>query len=259
MAGFSVEFLGTCACDFSPKLTGEFKDKFDLDARRASSVLVNGNILIDCGPHCCNSLDIIKKDYSEITDIFITHLHSDHFDIDNIKRIAKSKQEPLRLWIREDAAVPRMRNVRTHRMIRQAEYAVCGGITAVSLSANHDPRAFPQWILLKNGKKKMLYALDGAWFTTGTYNYLKKSHLDLIVADATVGDYEGDYRMAEHNSIPMIRLMLPSLKKTEIIGEKTKIILSHIAPSLHKPHSETEKIAAEFSATAAHDGMKIRI
>ena len=71
MAGFSVEFLGTCACDFSPKLTGEFKDKFDPDARRASSVLVNGNILIDCGPHCCNSLDIIKKDYSEITDIFI--------------------------------------------------------------------------------------------------------------------------------------------------------------------------------------------
>ena len=259
MAGFSVEFLGTCAYDFSPKLTGEFKNKFDPDARRASCVLVNGNILIDCGPHCCNSLDIIGKDYSGITDIFITHFHPDHFDVENVKKIAESKRETLRLWVREDAAVPKIKNVRTLRMINQAEYAVHGGLTAVSLSANHDPKAFPQWILLKNGKKKMLYALDGAWFTTGTYNYLRKSHLDLIVADATVGDYEGDYRMAEHNSIPMIKLMLPSLKKTEIISEKTKIILSHIAPSLHKPHSETEKIAAEFGAAAAYDGMKIQI
>ena len=37
-----VLFLGTSACDYSPKLNGEFKDKFDFDARRSSCVLING-------------------------------------------------------------------------------------------------------------------------------------------------------------------------------------------------------------------------
>jgi rubrerythrin len=44
-------FLGTCARDFSPRLGGECRDCFDLDARRSSSALVDGRYLIDCGTH----------------------------------------------------------------------------------------------------------------------------------------------------------------------------------------------------------------
>ena len=259
MADFSVIFLGTCACDFSPKLKDEFRNKFDFDARRASSVLFNKKFLIDCGPHCCNSLDIIRKDYGEISDIFLTHLHSDHFNEKNIKKIADACRSPLRLWVREDADVPKIKNTEIIRMKKETPYKIDKKTTVVSLSANHDRSTFPQWFLFERGKKKFLYALDGAWYMLDTYNYLKKSRLDLLVADATVGDYEGDYRMAEHNSIPMIRLMLPSLKNAEIIGENTKIILSHIAPSLHASHSETSEIAKAMGTTAAYDGMEIVI
>ena len=61
--------------------------------------------------------------------------------------------------------------------------------------------------------------------------------------------------MAEHNSIPMIRIMLPSLRTVGMIDGHTKIILSHLAPSLHKSHEETVKIADAFGATVAYDGM----
>lgn len=258
MSDFEITFLGTCAHDFSPKLDNKFKERFDLDARRASCVLLNGKILIDCGPHCCNSLDIISKNYGEITDVIFTHFHSDHYNVENLMKIAGGRKKPLRIWVRADAMLPKMPNIRVIKMKNGMRYAL-GDIFVTGLEANHGEGVNPQWILLERGKKKLLYALDGAWYLTDTYNFLKKSRLDAIVMDATVGDYTGDYRMAEHNSIPMIRLMLPSLKTAEIIDDKTKIYLSHIAPSLHKPHKETAEIARSMGAILAYDGMKINI
>jgi hypothetical protein len=88
---------------------------------------------------------------------------------------------------------------------------------------------------------------------------LERRRLDLAVLDATMGDYDGDYRIGEHNSIKMLRVMLPSLKKVEIIDEHTKVYFSHLAPSLHASHIETEKIANEIGASVAYDGLELEI
>ena len=99
MSTIDLTFLGTCACDFSEKLEAELKDKLDYDARRSSSVLLGDTLLIDCGIHTLDSLRIIGKPINEISDILITHLHDDHFDIKNIAKIASDKDTPLRLWV----------------------------------------------------------------------------------------------------------------------------------------------------------------
>jgi hypothetical protein len=88
---------------------------------------------------------------------------------------------------------------------------------------------------------------------------LERRRLDLAVLDCTMGDYDGDYRIGEHNSIKMLRVMLPSLKKVEIIDEHTKVYFSHLAPSLHKPHDETVEIMKEIGASVAYDGLEIEI
>ena len=85
-------FLGTSACDFSQKLLTECKDRFDKDARRASCALIGGRYLIDCGLHVLDSLRIAQKDPAQITDVFITHFHSDHFQAENVKAIASMKK-----------------------------------------------------------------------------------------------------------------------------------------------------------------------
>ena len=259
MSDFNIVFLGTCAHDFSPKLETKFKDSFDCDARRASSILINGRFLVDCGPHCCNSLDIIGRKYSGITDVLFTHFHSDHYNVENLTKIAQSRKTPLKVWVRSDARLPKIPNTRIIKMKTGMRYKLDSETYVSGLSANHDADSCPQWLFLEHGEKKLLYALDGAWYLTETFNFLKKSKLDAVVMDATVGDYSGDYRMGEHNSMPMIRLMLPSLKTAEIIDSKTKIFLSHIAPSLHKPHKETAEIAQKMGAVLVFDGMKIEI
>lgn len=252
-------FLGTCACDFTDRLENEFKDRFDKDERRASSLLINGRYLIDCGMHILDSLRIAGVDASKITDVFITHLHDDHFNAENVGKIAKESATPLKIWVKSGAKALEIDNAEIIYMSPFEKYKISEELTITGMDANHDPEAYPQHFLIEKDNKKLFYGCDGAWLLSNTYNYLRGAELDVAVFDATVGDYNGDYRIAEHNSIPMLRLMLPTLKNEKIITEQTKIFLSHIAPSLHKPHGEILKTANGFGADVAFDGLKMRI
>ena len=254
-----ILFLGTCACDYSPKLKDQFKDKFDFDARRSSSALINENIVIDCGDHFQDEARIAGVDLSKVTDILITHLHGDHFRVKNVEYIASKAKRGVRLWVREDARLDEIEGVEIMRMKDGVTYDMGGNVSVTGLKANHDEIAFPQHLVLEQDGKKLLYALDGAWFLHSTYYWLKNKNLDLAVLDATCGDYVGDYIMGEHNSIPMIRLMLPSLKKWGTVNDDTQIYLSHLAPSLHKPHAETAAIVEKDGLKVAYDGLKVSI
>ena len=255
-------FIGTCACNYARyehRFEKDLKDKFDNDARRASSLLIDRHILIDCGPHAADSLHIVNVNYDDITDIVITHLHEDHFIPENIEKIAVAKSEPLCLWVSENAHVPSIKNVNIKRMKKFETYDIDRNTKVIGLSANHDPATAPQHLLIESDGKKMFYGCDGAWLMTETFNFLCGAKLDAVVFDATVGDYEGDYRMAEHNSIPMIRLMIPSLKAKEIITDNTEVYLSHLAPRLHKSHAETAELLKPDGFFVAFDGFKVNI
>ena len=238
-----VVFLGTCACDFSKRLETDLKDTFDKDVRRSSSILIDREILVDCGPHTLDSLRIAGIRLDSISSVVITHLHDDHFNIDNILAIAKSKNTPLKLYVREDADIDISCDVEIVRMKPFAQYCLNNGITVTGMDANHDASAYPQHLLFKKNGKSIFYGCDGAWLLNTTYYALQNAKLDMMVLDCTTGDYEGDYRMGEHNSIPMLRVMLPSLRTFGVTYENTKVYFSHLAPSLHASHSETEKIA----------------
>ena len=225
MMEFKFTFLGTSAYDYSEKLKTEFQNSFDYDARRAAAGLLNGQYLIDCGFHCEESLRIAKVDTSKISDIFITHLHDDHCNFEFIEKVAKEKVAPLNVWVRHDAEVPKLANINWKRMAKKERYHLSDGTTIVGLYANHDESTWPQHLLFEKSGKRFLYACDGAWFLYDTYYALKDMKLSLLVLDCTCGDYEGEWRMAEHNSIPMIRLMLPSLKNWGTISDETEIYI----------------------------------
>ena len=254
-----ILFLGTCACDYSPLLQTTYKDVFDKNARRSSCALINGRYLIDCGYHCLEELRIAKIDLAQITDIFVTHFHSDHYNVECISQIAKASERTLRVWVRAGANVIAISNVEWKFMEKGIEYSVDENVKVTGLLANHNESVFPQHILLDVAGKKIFYALDGAWFLHETYYALKNTKLDFLVLDCTCGDYEGDYRIGEHNSLPMIRLMLPSLKKWGAITEKTQVYASHLAPSLHKSHEETVEILQKDGVYVAYDGLSLQL
>ena len=258
-------FLGTCAHDYSPRLETDCKDRFDFNARRASCALLMGRYLIDCGPHCLDAMRIAGVDPTQVRELFLTHLHSDHFNAENINRLALTVLEhtgkPLRVWVSEEAEPRGLENVTLVRLKKLECVRVDENLFVTGLYANHDAVTAPQHLLFETSGERLLYATDGAWMLNATYNYLRKNkkRLDLLVIDATTGDYIGDFRMAEHNSIPMIRLMLPSLKTVGIIDENTGVWMTHLAPSLHASHEETCRIAGEFGVGVAYDGLRLAL
>ena len=254
-----ILFLGTCACDFSERLNTDLKMTLDKDARRSSSVLIDGKILIDCGPHTLNSLDILNIPLDSITDLFVTHLHDDHFDIENIRKLAKNRHTPLKIWLREDATFDEIPNTEIMRMCLFSKYEVSENLFVTPLRANHDQTAFPEHFLIETKGKKIFYGCDGAWLLNDTYYHISNQNLDIAVLDCTMGDYDGDWRVGEHNSIGMLRVLIPSLKSIKAINDETKVYFSHLAPSLHKPHEETEKIAHTLGASVAFDGLCVEI
>lgn len=258
MSYFDITFLGTCACDFSPRLDTDLKSKLDKDARRASCMLVDGKYLIDCGPHVLDSIRILGIDKSKITDIIITHTHDDHFNENSIKAIAEGRKSPLRVWLREGAQPLSIEGVEVRLMTPFERYSLDDAFLT-GMVANHDKTATPQHLLIERGEDKIFYGCDGAWLLNDTYYHILNARLSLAVLDCTMGDYEGDYRIGEHNSIPMLRQLLPSLRGTHAIDEKTQIYFSHLAPSLHAPHEETDKIAQAMGARVAYDGLSIRV
>ncbi len=255
------QFLGTCAADFSPKLKTDFVDCFDMNARRSSAALIDGRYLIDCGVHTIDSLRIAGIHLESITDVFFTHLHGDHFQAANLQKIAAAKTEPLRVWVANSAKMPKIENTVIIRMPKHAKIDVDNGVFVTGLYANHDENAAPQHLLFEIDGKRILYATDGGWVVNASYNFLRQQTptLDMLVLDCTCGDYEGEWRIGEHNSIPMVRLMLPSFRKVKIIDEDTKVYLTHLAPSLHKPHDETVEIVKPMGALVAYDGLEVEI
>lgn len=255
----TIQFLGTGAADYSRSILEDFPDRFDPDTRRASAALLTGRFLIDAGPHVLNSLQIAGISPTDITDLFFTHLHKDHFQPESVHRLAAGDRPPLRIWLREDALFPEIPNVELHRMRLHETYRIGDSLTVTGLPANHGQDSYPQHLLIELDGKKLYYALDGAWILNSTFNALRDTHLDMLVLDGTCGDYVGDFRLGEHNSIPMIRLMLPSFRTVGAIDDHTAVYISHLARTLHKSHAETSAICEASGFRTAYDGLAVTL
>ena len=251
-------FLGTGAADFSPLLERELADRLDKNARRSASMLLDEELLIDCGPHTCHAAELLGVDRANIRNLLITHIHADHFSPASVRNLAEG-QEALHVWHCEGAPMPELPGVVYHPLRPFETYDV-GRYRVTALPANHTGFPVHYSIVEPAGRgereKKLFYGCDGAWFLNETFYKLWNQHYDVFILDGTVGDKLGDFRLAEHNSIPMIRLMLPSLQRQGVFSPQVKIYLSHIARTLHASHDELAALLKKDGLLAAYDGLK---
>jgi len=243
-------FLGTGAADIDFHINP--KESFEnRDFRRCSCALLGDEVMLDCGPFAINSLNTLGKSPADIRHIVFTHLHSDHFSAEAVQKIALAANRLLHVWVRFDAKLPPLENCDIHFMELFREYSV-GPYKITGVPANH--QVYPQHLSIASGEKKLFYGLDGAWFLGDTVRFMQNQQYAAVVLDATVGDYLGDYRIGEHNSIPMLRVMVPSLRTLHALTDESQIILTHLAHSLHKSYAETMELVKNDGFIIAYDG-----
>ena len=161
-----ITFLGTGAADFSPLLQTEYKDKLGRDVRRSSSILIEEQYLVDCGPHVLDSFRIQNLDCCKVTDLFVTHFHADHYNWECAAQLAAKTELPLRIWHHAGAKPDPVPNA-VFCPLEPGEEQQNGTLKVKPLAANHS--GWPLHYDFELDGQRMFYGCDGAWVLNDTF------------------------------------------------------------------------------------------
>lgn len=251
-----IKFLGTGAADWVRG--GE-------EFRAFTSTLINGQLLIDGTPDALEHI----KDAGAISDIIYTHSHDDHFNAEFLHAIAPVRAHVHKSWadkvhVDDAEVIP----------FDTGETFEAAGHIITALPANHstaDPNEQPVHFIVRAGGCTLFYATDGAWLLNAEWHALRQERLDAAIFDATIGEGNpGDFRIFEHNSIEMLRIIARTLRNPmfghksagehfpPVLKDGAPIFLTHMARTLHPTRDVLERaLAGEF--IAAYDGMEVEI
>lgn len=250
-----IKFLGTGAADW------DWSQPLEGERRGSCSTLLDGHILLDAGATALANLARSNVAPGEITDIVLTHSHSDHFNIEAVRVIAgvPARREKLRFYGSAEACSAVGGDAACTAITRGDKFTV-GDLKFTALPANHLLENFAEetfnYLIETVDGKRLYYALDGAWINTLARHLLGNKPLDMIVWDATTGTTWNDWRFAEHNDLKMIGYMADAMRKIGLITDKTVQIFDHIARTLWPSTAEERAAtAAEYGGILAYDTM----
>lgn len=262
----NIEFLGTGAADWTPVCREDYTPY-----RRYSSALIDGELLIDPGPHIFDYLE--KTGQPELFDglkyILITHSHADHYCFEVAKTLCE--RYGCAVWgyptvnyritdpdahHQADAAL-RFSPVRGGEAFSLGEYAV------IPLPGNHGAdnptgETVLNYLIERNGKR-LFYGLDSAWMTERAWSVLRNKPAALYVLDCTVGFHDDDWRIFSHSGVTMCRLMRDCFVKNRYCTDGARFVLSHFARTLVPGQTELEARLSGTGLLAAYDGMILKI
>lgn len=248
-----ITFLGTGAADHHWSRYGE------PDVSGSTAALIDDRLLIDCGPTVAAALERFGLDRSKITDIVITHNHSDHFQPDVLKKIAGGRGDAICLYGSPQVCALAEPFCRVRPLDFGSRFQA-GGYDFLALPANHTVEdIFEKTFLFRiaGENETLLYALDTAWLPTLAYRLLGKTYLDGVIWDATMSR-PGDWRIFEHTDPEMFAMMRKTLVFNGNMDENTRVWFNHRARTLWPSDpAEQEKIARRENVELAHEGETV--
>ncbi|MBO4327434.1 MAG: hypothetical protein J5950_09195 [Clostridia bacterium] len=276
-----LTFLGTGAADWDINAYTP-----EAEFRRFSSALVNDDLLIDPGPHilhfakCAGKLDI----FDNVRNVIVTHTHQDHFCPQITQLLCSGGR--AKLW-GDEACMRALRDALGDDAAAKIDFEAipvsqdpyCIGKYQIwSLFSNHegnywdeitrlyviegvDPAPeLPGGALPVADSRMLFYGCDSAWLPTRSWNVIKNMPIDAMVMELTCGETApNDWRIFEHNTLEMLKLMLETFRKYNYFTPEVKFYTSHMARTLHTSHAQLEETLRPLGVTPAFDGMVIDI
>ncbi len=255
-------FLGTGAADWN------MKTDVNLDGFRGlTSILLDDHIMIDisCGAYLyadrTGKKDILKK----VDTVFITHSHIDHYDKNQLERLCKENEHNITVYADKEleSLMPDCGNLIFNKMDALINESVnIDGYKVTALRSNHaTPNPYEQTRhYYFEGDKNFLFGFDGGWLVTATWDFLLKHPIDLYIIDSTCGEKHAlDFRNFSHNNADMIDIIVQTCKANGVMNENSKVILTHLAKTLHPSHNEIVSINKNKGYIVAYDGMEYKL
>ncbi len=252
-------FLGTGAADWN------MKEDIGVDGFRGlTSILLDDHILIDisCGAYLyadrIGNSNLLKN----VDTVFITHSHIDHYDKDELKRLCDENNHIITVYGDKELVniMPCCNNLRFSPLdARKNESVNIVDYKVTALKSNHatpNPEEQTRHYYFE-GEKNFLFGFDGGWLITDTWDFLLKHPIDLYIIDSTSGEnHTLDFRNFSHNNAEMIDFIIHTCKANGVMNKESKVILTHLAKTLHPHHDEIVAINKTKGYLVAYDGME---
>lgn len=253
-------FLGTGAAGSKRKYEYEIEGNM----RRCSSLLLDENVVIDVAKQSFDYATKLGVNTSLITDVFISHTHSDHYNKEAFLNWVNAAKGKINVWCSKkivselELSEKELERVNVCPIEDMDEFEAAG-MHVVALPANHASGKAQHFIFEKDGKR-LFYGLDGGWVSADEWRYLFTNELifDAMILDATFMSRDPvSYRgMGEHNNVKTLPLLVEGLRGIGAATEGTKLIADHVGS---KVDVEVNAFLEDLGMIPAYDGFVIEI
>jgi adenosylcobinamide kinase / adenosylcobinamide-phosphate guanylyltransferase len=224
--------------------------------RGQTSALVDGRLLLDCGPETPRAAERFGVDLSGLRHVLITHQHPDHCSPVFLLFRSWVGDEPLdvigppdvveacRMWVAPDSPV-RFVAVSPGDRLRLGDYDVR------VLDARHGTEGKAVLYDVARDGRRLLYATDTGPLPDGTLDAVAGAGFDLVLMEETFGD------LAEHETdhlhLDAFAEQVTRLRAVGAVTAATDLVAVHL--SHHNPSTpELGRRLADWGARVVDDG-----
>ncbi len=232
--------------------------------RTPTSVLVDGRLLLDCGPEAPRQAVRSGVSLDRVEVIWIGHDHPDHNSPMALLARSWAGKSPWRRprltvvaaaatlaawgeWIGRDDDVDLV-------PVAAGDEVTVGGYRLLAVAANHATTSGPGLVVrvLDRHGAAVLYACDTAALPPATVAALRGVEVDVALIDATFGDRADLAEAHGHLDLSGLGEQVSVLRGAGVVGAATDVLAVHLSHH-NPPEAELTRRLAEFGARAARD------
>lgn len=266
----SVLLLGTGAADGWPNAFCRCDSCRDArhqgDLRGQTSALVDGHVLLDCGPSTPEAAARAGVDLAGVDLVLYTHGHSDHFSPAVLLHRSWVQDRPLtvagppdviaaaRHWVAPEAAI-------TWRPVRPGDAFETAGVAVRVLASSHRTHLGtaeePDAVLFDvRASHRLLWATDTGPLPEATVEAVREVAFDVVCLEQTFGDRE-DLAGAGHLWLGSFAEQVRRLREVGSVTDATDVVAVHLSHH-NPPRGALAQRVAAVGARIVPDGTVLR-
>lgn len=246
------------------------------DRRNAPAVLINDDLLIDCGPDVINSARQLGVSLASLQALVITHRHSDHLDpwFFRSRRSVKNTELPLLTVYGPRDALDSVfdfyaRTFGWNRpMLEQETRTIWHPVESGSrkLIGRYRLQFFPathgdamlQAVLVgvRDAQAGYFHCYDSGPLTEEAWTLLGDQRFDAAAIDATIGR-QSDFSSAEHMTATQAIETAHRLREMGILAPEGYALATHFVHQDAGSHEDKAAFYAPQGMTPAYDGLQL--
>lgn len=267
-----LPFCGCPVCAVARKQGGK-------DLRSRSSLLVDGQILLDLGPDSVSAAGKFGADLSQVQYLLQTHAHSDHFDPGHfitrhpdyagfcphslsIAASGRTLSAMDRMLKQEDPSAD-LFDADFQKKLRLSLFPLehgqsisLGEYRITALDSGHDPSQDALIFRISKGNSAFLYGTDLLELSPDAWSILREMPLDLAILDQTYGT---GCNSGGHLDAEQVAEISARMHREQILKPDGQVYATHLSHEGNKTHQAAEALASAKGYHIAFDGLVLKI